>query len=96
MAKSGRLDLKIDGNSKKRLMAKASYLKMNLTNFLEKVADDHIVFLDDKVTKILKSYGYNLNTMVPIESDGECRNINSDDNKDREIRVENKTGGNQK
>ncbi len=92
MAKNGRLDLKIDGDSKKRLIAKATYLKMNLTNFIEKIADEQIIFMDDKLINILKSYGYNLNTLVVIEDDGDSGNINTFSNEARRKCIDTKFG----
>ncbi len=93
MVKNGRLDLRIDGNSKNRLIAKAKYLNMSLTKFIEKVADDSIVFMDNKLVDILKSYGYNLNTLITIEENEGSRNINSNDNKDRGIGNKSKIRG---
>ena len=93
MAKNGRLDLKINGHSKNRLLAKAKYMNLNLTNFLEKIADEHIVFLEPKLIDILKSYGYNLNTLVSIKDNEGCRNINTDGDKGGEEGPECESGG---
>ena len=77
MGKTGRLDLRININSKNRLRAKAKYLNMSVTGFIEKIADNQIVFIDKKISNILKTYGYNLNTNVYIETDGESENSDS-------------------
>lgn len=73
MSKTARLDLRLRQDSKNRLSAKAKYLSMSVTSFIEKVADEQIIFMDKKILDILKTYGYNLNTTISIETDGECQ-----------------------
>ena len=45
MAKNNRIELKVDNKTKENLISKANALNLNLTQFIEKVANEPISFI---------------------------------------------------
>lgn len=55
MRKIDFIHCKVDAETKKKLKEKANNSKLNLTGFIEKVANEDIIFLDDNVRKLLQA-----------------------------------------
>ena len=52
MTKADFLHCRIDSEIKKKLRQKADVEKLDLTGFLEKVANEDVVFIDENVKKL--------------------------------------------
>ena len=53
MSKTDFVNCRIDSDKKKKLKAKANELGLDITAFIEKVADEDIVFMDSNVKKMM-------------------------------------------
>lgn len=54
MKKTNSLHLRISTQAKTNLENKAKNLGLNLTNYIEKVANEPVVFIDDNIQKFLR------------------------------------------
>ncbi len=53
--KTAQINLMVEPNIKKKLQDKANSLNLTLTSYLEKIASEQIVFLDENVRVLLES-----------------------------------------
>ena len=63
MAKNNRLDLRLNGKDKENLIAIAKGYNCSITEIIQMLARHEFVFIDDKIAKIFKLYGYSLNSL---------------------------------
>lgn len=54
MKKTNSLHLRISPESKKNLEKKAQNLGLNLTNYIEKIANEPVIFMDGNIQRFLK------------------------------------------
>lgn len=60
MKKTTAINIMVTAETKKRLQQKARELGLSLTQYIEKVGDEPIVFLDDNVKKLLKMIKFSM------------------------------------
>jgi len=53
--KTNSLHLRISSDLKRRLKEKAENLGLKLTNYIEKIANEPIIFMDDNVKRLIKN-----------------------------------------
>jgi hypothetical protein len=70
MVKNHRLDLRIDTRTKENLIKLSDRFECSLTELIEMLANHKFIFIDNKLSNLLKMYGYYLNTKGTKEKDG--------------------------
>jgi hypothetical protein len=61
MVKNNRLDLRLQEKDKENLIAIAKAHGCTITELIEALANHKFIFIDEKIAKIFKLYGYSLN-----------------------------------
>lgn len=58
MKKTNSLHLRISPDAKKRLKEKAENLGLNITNYIEKISNEPVIFMDENLKKFLNKIQY--------------------------------------
>jgi hypothetical protein len=70
MVKNNRLSLRIDNKTRENLVKLSSRFECTLTELIEMLANHKFIFIDNKLSNLIKMYGYNLNTQESNELNG--------------------------
>jgi len=60
MKKTAPINIVVEPNTKKKLQEKAKSLNLNLTQYIEKVGKEPVVFIDENIRAMFKAMNLNM------------------------------------